>query len=109
MINSYTIKAIPATNLLKVVLYGIFMKSEVELALLLIKTEKMKLKEVNKAIIDLSNFQPKGLDFHSIHYKIQQLLKQIFIAIVPLILSLGLIFVIRVSDNTHMKMRDFHT
>lgn len=75
MINSFVVKAIPSSNLLKVNLDGIFMKSEIELALLLIKTEKLKLREGFKVLIDLSNFQPKGAEFQSIHFKIQQLLK----------------------------------
>lgn len=74
MINAFVVKAVPSSNILKVVLDGIFMKSEVELALHLIKIEKLKLKEGFNTIIDLSNFQSKGIEFRSIHYRIEQLI-----------------------------------
>jgi hypothetical protein len=77
MINSFIVKAIPASNMLKVVLDGNFMKSEVELAILLVRTESKKLKNGFRVVADLANFKSKGQDFHASYYKIQQVLRSI--------------------------------
>jgi hypothetical protein len=77
MINSFIVKAIPANNMLKVVLDGDFMKSEVELAILLVRNESKKLKNGFRVVANLANFKSKGPDFHSGYYKIQQVLKSI--------------------------------
>jgi hypothetical protein len=75
MEKSFIVTAIPSGNLLKIILRGFFLKSEVELALHLIKTEKIKLKEGFRVSIDISKFQSKSTDLMSLHYKIQQLVK----------------------------------
>jgi hypothetical protein len=77
MINNFTVKAIPDLNMLKVVLDGNFMKSEVELALLLVRNESKKLKNGFRVVANLANFRSKGPDFHSGFYKIQQVLKSV--------------------------------
>jgi hypothetical protein len=75
MEKSFIVTAIPSGNLLKIVLKGIFLKSEVELALHLIKTESAKLKEGFRVTLDISKFQSKSTDMMSLHHKIQQLVK----------------------------------
>jgi hypothetical protein len=77
MINSFIVKAIPDANLLKIVLDGVFMKSEVELALLLVRNESKKLKKGFKVVADLANFKSKSPGFNSGYYKIQQVLRSI--------------------------------
>jgi len=77
MINSFIVKAIPDSNILKVVLDGIFMKSEVEQAILLVRNESKKLKNGFRVMADLTNFKSKGTGFQSDYYKIQQILKSI--------------------------------
>jgi hypothetical protein len=77
MINSFIIKAVPDSNLLKVVLDGVFMKSEVELAMLLVRNESKKLKNGFRVIADLANFKSKGQGFNPEYYKIKQVLKSI--------------------------------
>ena len=75
MNKSFVITAIPSMNLLKIVLGGIFMKSEIEHALHLIKLERMKLKEGFKVLLDIDNLQTKTIDIVTVEHKIQQLIR----------------------------------
>jgi hypothetical protein len=77
MINNFIVKAIPDSNTLKVVLDGVFMKSEVELAMLLVRNESKKLKNGFRVVADLANFKAKDPGFHSGYYKIQLVLRSI--------------------------------
>jgi len=55
MINDFVVQAQKDNNQLYVLLDGIFMKSEIELTLYLIKNEILKLKPGFKALIDIQN------------------------------------------------------
>jgi hypothetical protein len=77
MINSFIVRAIPDSNMLKVVLDGIFMKSEIELALMLVRNESKKLRNGFKVVADLSNFKSNGPGLHSGYFKIQQVFKSL--------------------------------
>jgi hypothetical protein len=75
MNKSFVITAVPSLNLLKIVLGGNFMKSEIEHALHLIKLEKMKLKEGFSVSLDLTNLESKAVDIFAIQHKILQVLQ----------------------------------
>jgi hypothetical protein len=75
MINSFVIKAIPEKNQLKVILDGFFMKSEVELAMHLLKRESKKLKKGYNVLIDITRFHTAETAFSQNYSRIQHLLK----------------------------------
>ena len=55
MINNFVVRAFTEKNQLKVLLDGVFMKSEFELALYLAKKEIRKLKPGFEVLIDIKN------------------------------------------------------
>jgi hypothetical protein len=55
MINDFVVQAQKENNQLYVLLDGIFMKSEIDLTLYLVKREILKLKPGFKALIDIQN------------------------------------------------------
>jgi hypothetical protein len=57
MINNFIVKAFPERNLLKICMDGYFLRSELELALHLTKSESRKLKNGFKVIIDIRNMK----------------------------------------------------
>lgn len=75
MNKSFVITAIPSVNLLKIILGDIFMKSEIEHVLHLIRVEKMKLKEGFNVLLDIDNLQLNASDIYTIHHKIQNVLR----------------------------------
>ena len=61
MINNFVVKAQLKSNQLQIFLDGIFMKSEIELTLYLIKTEIQKLSPGFKVLIDINNLDAGNL------------------------------------------------
>ena len=57
MINDFIVRAYPEENRMRVILNGVFMKSEIELALHLARTEAIKLKPQFEVVVDIQNLK----------------------------------------------------
>ena len=75
MINSFIVKAQQEDNQLYVLLDGIFMKSEIDLALYLMKNEIQKLKPGYEVLIDIQNLDSEASTLEGKFNKYKKLLK----------------------------------
>lgn len=75
MINDFLIRAYPSRNELYICLDGYFMKSELELALQLAKSESRKLLPGFKIVLDILNLRSSLFKSKTDYKKIERLLK----------------------------------
>ena len=75
MINDFIVKAQKDNNQLYVLLDGVFMKSEIDLAFQLIKNEIQKLKPGYKVLIDIQNLDAGVFAFEFKFNKYRKMLK----------------------------------
>ncbi len=75
MINDFIVQAYPEENLLKVILNGFFMESEIELALQLAKNEAEKLKPDFNVFVDIHNLKVAHKNYNLGMDKMKKILK----------------------------------
>ena len=75
MINDFIVKAQKDNNQLYVLLDGVFMKSEIDLAFQLIKNEIQKLNPGYKVLIDIQNLDAGASAFEFKFYKYRKMLR----------------------------------
>jgi len=74
MINDFIIQAISGENILKIVLNGFFMKSEIELAIYLARIESFKLKPEFHVLMDSKNLRVAQKNFTLSFHKMKKIL-----------------------------------